>query len=80
MYIIVAINPKKKKKKLEVFFPIFSEFKLIPEIFVKILKFLYGNSLVDFSEKFNLAFVDQDSTVVYYCLVFNIHSLFGPSI
>nr|UXY87620.1 tRNA-splicing endonuclease subunit Sen15-like [Cryptomonas curvata] len=77
-YIIIAENPKKKKKNIEFFFPTYFDVKIIPEISQKFLKLLSTPSLVKFSKKLNLAFVDQDSTVVYYCIVFNIHKIFGP--
>jgi hypothetical protein len=79
-YIIIAINPNRKKKSLEFFFPIFSSVKIIPDIYDKVLKFLNTNVLLDFSKKINLAFIDQDSTIAYYSMVFNVHKTLGPFI
>ena len=78
LYIITGYNPKKERKKIQIFFPIYFNIKLIPDISEKILKFLLANSLFHFSKKINLAVVDQDSTIVYYSLVFNIHKTIGP--
>nr|UXY88119.1 tRNA-splicing endonuclease subunit Sen15-like [Cryptomonas curvata] len=77
-YIVIAINPNRKKKTLEFFFPIFSDVKIVPDVYDKVSKFLHTNALVNFSKKINLAFVDQDSTIAYYCLVFNVHKTIGP--
>jgi hypothetical protein len=79
-YVIIAENPKKKKKNLELFLPINFDVKIMIEHFHAFRKRLYIPFFVNFNKKINLAFIDQDSTVVYYCLVFNIHKTSGPLI
>nr|UXY86712.1 tRNA-splicing endonuclease subunit Sen15-like [Cryptomonas paramecium] len=73
-YTIFGFNPKKKKKTLEFFFPIYCDKKIAYNLF----DFLITQTLDVVSEKVNIAYIDQNNTIIYYYLVFNFHKISGP--
>nr|UXY87133.1 tRNA-splicing endonuclease subunit Sen15-like [Cryptomonas sp.] len=81
LYLILAFNPKKKKKKNSNFYLILfigMDARLIPEISKKITLIVSIYNLENISKTVNLAFVDQDSTIAYYSLISNFHKTAGP--
>ena len=80
LYFILALNPKKKKKNLELFIPIKTDYRLISRIKKKILKFTFQNIDKKHFDSINLAFIAEDSSIVYYVLTFNFHKALGPSV
>ncbi|AEA38749.1 hypothetical protein CPARA_1gp091 (nucleomorph) [Cryptomonas paramecium] len=73
-YTIFGFNPRKKKKTLEFFFPICCDKKIAYNLF----DFLITKTLNIVFEKINIAYIDQNNTIIYYYLVFNFHKITGP--
>ena len=62
-YIVIAQNPKKKKKNVEFFLPMYFDVKIMPETINEFLKFIYITPLINLSKKINshLAFYQKNS-------------------
>lgn len=77
-YYVIGINPNKKKNNLEIFYPIQGKVNLSLNEIIKFFKF--SNKINDkkYLKSVNMAFIEQNGTIAYYRLGFDINKTSGP--
>ncbi|ABW98063.1 hypothetical protein HAN_2g237 (nucleomorph) [Hemiselmis andersenii] len=75
-FFVLAINPK-KNQQLEIFFPYKSNFKINFLNLFDLFQFFISKKKL-YLRFFNIALVEQDSTITYYRVVSNFSKASGP--
>jgi hypothetical protein len=77
-FLLISINPKKKKNKFEIFLPFKKDSKFDFNNIFQMFEFVNKKNNILYLKKINLAFLDQENTFTFYRITSMLNKSIGP--